>query len=55
MTVAKNLAELQDQIRSRYGELSKRLQQVAKYLIDNKNIVAMQTVAAIAKEAGVPP
>jgi len=32
MTVAKNLAELQDQIRSRYGELSKRLQQVAKYL-----------------------
>lgn len=55
MTAAKNLSELQDQIRTRYGELSKRLQQVAKYLIDNKNIVAMQTVAAIAKEAGVPP
>ncbi|MFG0876113.1 MurR/RpiR family transcriptional regulator [Aeromonas media] len=55
MTAAKNLTELQDQIRTRYGELSKRLQQVAKYLIDNKNIVAMQTVAAIAKEAGVPP
>ncbi|PJG57440.1 MurR/RpiR family transcriptional regulator [Aeromonas cavernicola] len=55
MTAAKNLAELQDQIRTRYSELSKRLQQVAKYLIDNKNIVAMQTVAAIASEAGVPP
>lgn len=55
MAVAKNLSELQDQIRDRYNELSKRLQQVAKYLIDNKNIVAMQTVAAIAKEADVPP
>ncbi|MGL5370684.1 MAG: MurR/RpiR family transcriptional regulator, partial [Plesiomonas shigelloides] len=28
---------------------------VAKYVIDNKNTVAMQTVAVIAKEADVPP
>ncbi|MGL5185665.1 MAG: MurR/RpiR family transcriptional regulator, partial [Plesiomonas shigelloides] len=55
MSSAKNFAELQDQIRARYAELSKRLQQVAKYVIDNKNTVAMQTVAVIAKEADVPP
>ncbi|MGR5145189.1 MurR/RpiR family transcriptional regulator [Photobacterium alginatilyticum] len=55
MTVAKNLAELQEQIRTRYSDLSKRLQQVAQYVIDNNNSVAFDTVAVIAKEANVPP
>ncbi|PHM36781.1 SIS domain-containing protein [Xenorhabdus mauleonii] len=55
MSTASNLNELQDQVRSRYGELSKRLQQVARYVLDNTNSVAFDTVAVIAKEADVPP
>ncbi|MDC9614021.1 MurR/RpiR family transcriptional regulator [Xenorhabdus khoisanae] len=55
MSAASNLNELQEQVRSRYGELSKRLQQVARYVLDNTNSVAFDTVAVIAKEADVPP
>ena len=55
MATATTLTELQDQIRSRYGELSKRLQQVAAYVLDNKNSIAFETVSVIAKEADVPP
>ncbi|CAM3371338.1 MurR/RpiR family transcriptional regulator [Xenorhabdus nematophila] len=55
MPAASNLHELQEQVRSRYGELSKRLQQVARYVLDNTNSVAFDTVAVIAKEANVPP
>lgn len=49
------LTELQDEIRVRYGDLSKRLQQVAAYILDNKNSVAFDTVSAIAEQAKVPP
>ncbi|ETS30110.1 MULTISPECIES: MurR/RpiR family transcriptional regulator [Photorhabdus] len=55
MSVASNLNEFQEQVRSRYGELSKRLQQVARYVLDNTNRVAFDTVAVIAREADVPP
>ncbi|PSW21717.1 MurR/RpiR family transcriptional regulator [Photobacterium sanctipauli] len=55
MSVATNLTELQDQIRTRYGDLSKRLQQVARYVLDNTNSVAFDTVAVIANQADVPP
>ncbi|WP_434525200.1 MurR/RpiR family transcriptional regulator [Photorhabdus asymbiotica] len=55
MSVASNLNEFQEQVRSRYGELSKRLQQVARYVLDNTNSVAFDTVAVIAREADVPP
>ncbi|WP_445374497.1 MurR/RpiR family transcriptional regulator [Photorhabdus tasmaniensis] len=55
MSVASNLNEFQEQVRSRYGELSKRLQQVARYALDNTNSMAFDTVAVIAKEADVPP
>jgi len=55
MNVATNLNELQAQIRLRYGDLSKRLQQVAHYVLDNANSVAFDTVAVIAKAAEVPP
>ncbi|AKH65615.1 MULTISPECIES: MurR/RpiR family transcriptional regulator [Photorhabdus] len=55
MSVASNLNEFQEQVRSRYGELSKRLQQVAQYVLDNTNSVAFDTVAVIAREADVPP
>lgn len=55
MSTASNLNEFQEQVRSRYDELSKRLQQVARYVLDNTNSVAFDTVAVIAKEANVPP
>lgn len=53
--MAATLTELQDEIRARYGDLSKRLQQVAAYILDNKNSVAFETVSAIAEQAEVPP
>ncbi len=46
---------LQDEIRSRYDTLSKRLKQVARYILDNSNSVAFDTVASIARQADVPP
>lgn len=55
MSTATNLNEFQEQVRARYDELSKRLQQVARYVLDNTNSVAFDTVAIIAKEANVPP
>ncbi|WP_300002736.1 MurR/RpiR family transcriptional regulator [uncultured Cedecea sp.] len=55
MTTATNLSELQQQIRYRYDDLSKRLQQVSRYVLDNTNSVAFDTVAIIAERAGVPP
>jgi len=55
LTTATNLSELQQQIRDRYDDLSKRLQQVSRYVLDNTNSVAFDTVAIIAERAGVPP
>ena len=49
------LTELEDQIRTRYDRLSKRLRQVAAYLLENKHSVAFETVSVIAERAGVPP
>ncbi|AUH02105.1 MurR/RpiR family transcriptional regulator [Pectobacteriaceae bacterium CE70] len=55
MSVATSLRELQEQIRDRYDTLSKRLQQVSRYVLDNTNSVAFDTVAVIAEQADVPP
>lgn len=55
MTTASSLSELQQQIRDRYDSLSKRLQQVSRYVLDNTNSVAFDTVAVIAERADVPP
>ncbi len=49
------LSLLQEQIRERYDSLSKRLKQVARYILDNSNSVAFDTVASIAQNADVPP
>lgn len=49
------LTILQDEIRRRYDTLSKRLKQVARYILDNSNSVAFNTVASIAQQADVPP
>ena len=49
------LSVLQEDIRNRYDTLSKRLKQVARYILDNSNNVAFDTVASIAHHANVPP
>lgn len=49
------LEQLENQIRERYDSLSKRLKQVAKYVLDNTNSVVFDTVATIAEQANVPP
>lgn len=49
------LQNLQDEIRQRYDSLSKRLKQVAQYVLDNNNSIVFDTVATIAERANVPP
>ncbi len=49
------LSLLQDEIRHRYETLSKRLKQVARYMLDNSNSIAFDTIASIAVQASVPP
>ncbi|OMQ21044.1 MurR/RpiR family transcriptional regulator [Serratia oryzae] len=49
------LSLLQDEIRRRYETLSKRLKQVARYILDNSNSIAFDTVASISAQASVPP
>lgn len=48
-------ATLLEEIRSRYDDLSKRLKQVAKHLLDNPDSVAFDTLAVISGHAEVPP
>ncbi|MCF7481767.1 MurR/RpiR family transcriptional regulator [Vibrio sp. J1-1] len=55
MSAAATLSELQERIREEYPHLSKRLQQVAKYVLDNPSDIALETVAVIAQKAQVPP
>lgn len=50
-----NLDELEQAIAERYNELSKRLQQAARYLTENPRDVAFETVATTASKAGVTP
>ena len=51
----KNLEALRGDIVRRYDELSPRLQQVAKYVLDNPNDMALQTLAVIADRCHVQP
>ncbi len=52
---ATSFKQLQHQIHLRYNELSTRLQQVAKYLLENRSTIAFNTLASISREADVPP
>lgn len=49
------LTHFQEEIRKQYDGLSKRLKQVAQYILDNGNSVVFDTVSTIAERAGVPP
>ncbi|MCE0495316.1 MurR/RpiR family transcriptional regulator [Vibrio salinus] len=52
---ATSFKQLQHQIHLRYNELSTRLQQVAKHLLEHRSTIAFNTLASIAREADVPP
>jgi DNA-binding MurR/RpiR family transcriptional regulator len=52
---AKTLETLRGDIVRRYEELSPRLQQVAKYVLENPNDMALQTLAVIAERSEVQP
>lgn len=47
--------DLRAEIVARYETLSKRLQQVARYVLDQPNAIALETLAVLAKRAGVQP
>ncbi len=55
MTTTSELSALQDEIRNQYDQLSKRLKQVARYVLDNSNSIPFDTIASIAEKASVPP
>ena len=47
--------ELRAAILDNYEDLSKRLQQVARYVLDEPNAVALETLAVLGERAGVQP
>ncbi|UKK83126.1 MurR/RpiR family transcriptional regulator [Sphingopyxis sp. BSN-002] len=47
--------ELRAEIVSRYETLSKRLKQIARYILDEPNDIALETLAVIADRCGVQP
>ncbi|KQW82391.1 MurR/RpiR family transcriptional regulator [Brevundimonas sp. Root1279] len=47
--------ELRAAILERYESLSKRLQQIARYVLDEPNAVALETLAVLAERSGVQP
>jgi DNA-binding MurR/RpiR family transcriptional regulator len=47
--------ELRTAILARYDGLSKRLQQIARYVLDEPNELALETLAVIAARSGVQP
>jgi len=50
-----SLEDLQQAISKEYESLSKRLQQVARFLLEHPNTVALETVASLAEQCDVPP
>src|SRR5688572_27731360 len=47
--------ELRAQILQRHGTMSKRLKQIARYVLDEPNAVALETLAVLADRCGVQP
>ena len=50
-----NLETLRSEIANRYNELSPRLKQVASYVLDNPNDIALETLAVIAERCNAQP
>lgn len=55
LTPPKNAAELRAAILDQYDGLSKRLQQIARYVLDEPDELALETLAVIAERSGVQP
>lgn len=55
MQAPTSLEDLQQAISKEYESLSKRLQQVARFLLEHPNTVALETVASLAEQCDVPP
>jgi DNA-binding MurR/RpiR family transcriptional regulator len=53
--LARSQAELCVQIQQKFSRLSKRLQQLAHYILENQAEIAFNTVVTIAKRASVHP
>lgn len=53
--VPASVEELRAEVVRRHGELSKRLQQISRYVLDHPNEVALETLAVIASRCGVQP
>jgi len=51
----KTAEELRTLILARYDELSKRLQQIARYVLDEPNAFALEKLAVLAERSGVQP
>ena len=49
------LPQLQQDIRNQYNGLSRRLKQIAQYVLDNGSTIPFDTIAEISKKASVPP
>ena len=47
--------ELRSAILDRYESLSKRLQQIARYVLDEPNAVALETLAVLTERCSVQP
>lgn len=47
--------ELREAILAHYDTLSKRLQQIARYVLDEPSVVALETLAVLAERTGVQP
>jgi DNA-binding MurR/RpiR family transcriptional regulator len=54
-TIPTTAEELRAEILERYDSLSKRLQQIARYVLDEPNAVALETLAVLAERCGVQP
>jgi DNA-binding MurR/RpiR family transcriptional regulator len=54
-SVPTSAEELRAAILERYDGLSKRLQQIARYVLDEPNELALETLAVIAERSGVQP
>jgi DNA-binding MurR/RpiR family transcriptional regulator len=54
-TPPRNAEDLRAAILERYEGLSKRLQQIARYVLDEPNEVALETLAVLAERSGVQP
>jgi DNA-binding MurR/RpiR family transcriptional regulator len=50
-----SFADLEQLIAARHASLSMRLKDIASFALANPNIIALETVATVAEQAGVPP